>query len=163
MSSSDGDGQTLGLSRRVGILPQVKISPLTILLALVLAVHATAGGMRGAAVLCLGGGHQHGQVETEHCESACGHDARWPLPVPSDDHEHECECTDVELTIVEMLTLPRGDDEGNVLPAIVASPAWSIVVAEAGLGRRGPPSPPPWFDPAGDRRLAIVASVRLTI
>jgi hypothetical protein len=141
----------------------VKFRPLAILLTAVVAFHALLGGANRVAVLCLGGGHQHAPAEAEQCESQCSHDRSWPLPVPRDGHEHDCGCTDVELTIVELLTLPRGDDAGKALPAIVPAPAWGIVVADAGLGRRGPPAPPPWFNPGGVHRLAIVASVRLTI
>lgn len=147
------------------ILP-VKTSLLSILLTVVIAVHAIASGasgVSGAAVLCLGGGYRHAPAEAEHCESACSHDAVWPLSVPVNEHEHECSCTDVELTIAELLTLPRSDDGGKVRPAVVSTPAWGIVIAGSGLGRRGPPVPPDWFDPGGVHRLAIVASVRLTI
>ena len=140
--------------------------PLAILLIAIIAFHALAGGAGGAggmAVLCLGGGHEHAPAETEHCESACGHDSSWPLPVPAGEHEHDCGCTDVEITTAELLTLPRGDGGSDVQPAIVMSPSWGVVLAETGLGRRGPPMPPRWFDPSGAHRLAIVASVRLTI
>ena len=137
--------------------------PLAILLIAIIAFHALAGGAGGMAVLCLGGGHEHAPAETEHCDSACGHDSSWPLPVPAGEHEHDCGCTDVEITTAELLTLPRGDDGSDVPPSIVMSPSWGVVLAETGLGRRGPPMPPRWFDPSGAHRLAIVASVRLTI
>ena len=141
----------------------VRLHPVTILLTAVVAFHALLGGASGIAVVCLGGGHQHAPAESDHCESSCSHDASWPLPVPGNDHKHECGCTDVELTIVELLTLPRSDGGSDSPPAIVPSPSWGIILAETGLGSRGPPMPPPWFDPGGVHRLAIVASVRLTI
>lgn len=141
----------------------MKCRPLAILLLAIIAIHALAGGAGSVAVLCLGGGHEHGPAEAEHCESTCSHDPSWPLPLPVDDHEHDCGCTDVELAIAELITLPRGDDGGKVMPAIASTPCWGVVVAECGLGRRGPPMPPPWFDPGGTQRLAMVASVRLTI
>ncbi len=138
--------------------------PLTILLTAIIAIHAIAGGAAGGmAVLCLGGGHQHTPAEPEHCETACRHNSSWPLPVPAKEHEDDCPCTDIELTIVELLTLPRGDDGSNVTPAVVPAPAWGVVLAETSLGRRGPPRSPPWFDPGGAHRLAIVTSVRLII
>jgi hypothetical protein len=138
-------------------------SALAILLTAIVAFHAAFGGVAGTAVLCLGGGHQHAPAEAEHCESACSHDAAWPLPVPADQHDRDCNCTDVELAIAELLTLPRGDDRAEVPPAMVSAPAWGVVVAKSGLGRRGPPIRPPWFDPRGVHRLAIVSSVRLNM
>lgn len=138
-------------------------SSLPILLTAILAFHAVFGGSGGMVILCLGGGHQHISVEAEHCESECSHDTWWPFPAPAGGHEHDCVCTDVELAILELLTLPRSDDGGKVLQAIVISPAWGLVIAEAGLGRRGPPMPPPWFDPGGAHRLAILSSIRLII
>lgn len=141
----------------------MRCRPLAILLTAIIAFHALAGGAGRMVVLCLGGGHEHAPAETEHCESACGHDSSWPLPVPAGEHEHDCGCTDVEITTAELLTLPRRDGGSDSPPAIVSSPSWGVILAETGLGRRGPPMPPPWFDPGGVHRLAIVASVRLTI
>lgn len=141
----------------------MSIRRLAILLTAIIAFHTSFGGAGGVAVLCLGGGHQHAPAESDHCESSCSHDVSWPLPVPVGEHEHDCGCTDVEIATAELLTLPRSDGGSDVPPAIVSSPSWGVVIAEAGLGRRGPPMPPPWFDPGGVHRLAIVASVRLTI
>lgn len=137
--------------------------PLVILLTAILAFQTALSGAGGVAVLCLGGGHEHAPAETEHCESACGHEAAWPLPLPADEFEHGCGCTDIELTIPELLTLPRADEVGKVFPTISTPPAWGIVIAQSGLGQRGPPMAQPGFDPGGLHRLAIVASVRLTI
>lgn len=137
--------------------------PLTILLTAIIALHALAGGAGGMTVLCLGGGHQHAPAEADHCESGCSHDSSWPLPIPAHEHEHDCGCTDIELAIAELLTLPRGDDAGNAMPDAVPAQVWGLVLVETGLGQRGPPRPPPWFDPGGSQRLAMVESVRLII
>lgn len=136
---------------------------MAILLTSIILFHAFAGGAGGVAVLCFGGGHQHAPTESDHCESSCGHDTSWPLPVPAGEHEHDCGCLDVEISTAELLTLPRSDGGGDVQPAAVSSPSWGVILAETGLGRRGPPVPPDWFDPGREHRLAIVASVRLTI
>jgi len=141
----------------------VKHRPIAILLTAIIAFHALAGGARGVMVFCLGGGHQHAPAESDHCESSCSHDASWPLPVPAGEFEHDCECTDVEITTAELLTLPRTDGGSDLPHVVVSLPSWGVVLAETGLGRRGPPMPPSWFDPGGAHRLAIVASVRLTI
>lgn len=137
--------------------------PLAILLTAIIAFHAFAGGAGGTKVLCLGGGHQHTPAESDHCESSCSHVASWPLPVPEGEHEHDCGCTDVKISTTELLTLPRSDSGSDVPLATVMSPSWGVILAESGLGRRGPPILPRWFDPGGAHRLAIVASVRLTI
>ena len=144
-------------------MSQVLQRPLAILLTAIIAFHAFAGGAGGMAMLCLGGGHQHAPAESDHCENPCSHDASWPLPVPAGEHEHDCGCTDVEFTTSELLTLPRSDGGSDMPPSIVSAPAWGTILAETGLGRCGPPRPPPWFDPGEVHRLAIVASVRLTI
>lgn len=141
----------------------VSVRPLAILLTAIIAFHTLTGGSGGVAVLCFGGGHQHAPAESDHCASSCSHDASWPIPLPAGEHEHDCGCTDVEITTAELLTLPRSDGGSDSPPAIVSSPSWGVILAETGLGRRGPPMPPPWFDPGGVHRLAIVASVRLTI
>lgn len=133
------------------------------MLTAVLLIHTLFGGSGGMAVLCLGGGHEHGPTEIEHCESACIHGSWWLQPAPPGEHAHECACADVELRLAELLTLPRGDDECKFLPAVVSTPAWGLLIADSGLGRRGPPIPPPWFDPRRAQCLKIVASVRLII
>ena len=134
-----------------------------ILLTVIVALHALVGGVGGTAVLCLGGGHEHAPAEAEHCESACGHDSSWPLPVPADEREHDCDCTDIELAVAELLSVPRGDSTGVASPVAVPAQAFGDLLVEAGLGQRGASRPPPWFDPGGSQRLAIVASVRLVI
>ncbi|MEQ9097097.1 MAG: hypothetical protein RIE32_12625 [Phycisphaerales bacterium] len=141
----------------------MSVRPLAILLTAIIAFHALAGGVEGMAVLCLGGGHQHLSTESNHCESACSHDGTWALPVPVDEHEHDCGCTDIELEIAELISLPRGGDVDAPSPAIVPIPSRGVALQDAGLGQRGPPQRPPWFDPGGVHRLAIVGSVRLTI
>ena len=139
------------------------IRPLAILLTAIIALHAIAGGAGGMVVLCLGGGHQHTPAESDHCETSCRHDASWPLPVPAGEQKHDCSCTDVEITTAELLVLPRSDIGSDLPPVIVSSPSWGLILAETGLDSRGPPMPPPWFDPGGAHRIAIVTSVRLTI
>jgi len=122
-------------------------------------------GGTGGVVVCLGG-HEHGPVETGHCESFCSHDSAWPIPLPENDRDHDenCGCTDVEFEVSELPILPRVDhgapDDLTAAPA----PDWGVFVAGAGLCRRGPPSPPPpWFDPAREQRIELVLSVVLTI
>ncbi len=137
--------------------------PLTILLTAVIASHALLGGLGGSAVLCLGGGHQHAPAEVDQCELGCSHHSSWPLPVPAHEHEHDCDCSDIELAIAELLNVPRGDDSGYAISDTVPEYSLCAVLVESGLGQRGPPRPPPWFDPGESQRLALVESVRLII
>lgn len=136
---------------------------ITHILLLAFGVQALVGGT-GIVVVCLGGGHEHGPTETDHCESVCTHDSTWPIPFPVDDHDDDCGCQDVEFQISELPTLPRVDLGAPDVVVVARATDWGIVVVEAGLGRRGPPLPPPlWFDPAGEQRIKLVSSVVLTI
>ena len=130
---------------------------------MIIAMHAIAGGAGGVAVICFGGGHQHAPSESDHCELACDHDSSWPLPVPADEHEHDCGCVDLELTVAELLSVPKGHDTAVPFPVSVPVQSWSTVLVEAEAGARGPPRAPPRFNPGVSQRLAIVESVRLII
>ncbi len=136
--------------------------PIAILLTVLIALNTLAGGAGGIAVLCLGGGHEHDAAETEHCESACSHGESFKLALHTSELSHSCECTDIEITFAELTTLPRVEAkvQAPVLTAMV--PAWNTTVQQCGLGGHGPPVPPPWFDPGGEHRLVVIASVRLT-
>lgn len=135
-----------------------------ILLALVTGLNSLAVGT-GQFVLCLGGGHEHGPAESEHCESACAHSDDWPMPsIPVADEEH-CDCTDIAIATADLLVLPRVDDATVVSPLrVMALPVdWMPSLADAGVGPRGPPRSPSWFDPRGEQRLAVLSSFRLLI
>lgn len=135
---------------------------LAFLLTAILAVHAIYGVAGGVAVLCLGGGHHHASGEVEHCESACTHGASWLQPVPAEEPEHGCECTDVELSLIELVTQPRsdcGDEFPDVFPP---APIANDFVAELELVTVCRSLRSPSFDGGIAHRLAVVASVRLT-
>ncbi len=137
--------------------------PLTFLLTAIIAIHALAGSVGSTAVLCFGGGHEHRADESKGCEQACGHDASWPLTPPGEDHDRDCGCVDVELAVGELLALPRSAPEPVTAPEFQHSSTWGVLIAECGLGRRGPPCPALGNDPRGAHGLAIMASVRLTL
>ena len=141
----------------------MKNRPLAILLIAIIAFHAFAGGAGDAAVLCLGGGHEHAPAEEEQCELACSHDGSVPLPLQAYSSEHDCDCNDIEFTISDLLAMPRSDDGSAISPVMVFAPVWGVVVADSGLGRRGPPMQSHWIDHGGVHRLEIVTSVRLNI
>ena len=132
------------------------------ILLLAFGVQALLGGT--GVVVCLGGGHEHGPNETDHCQSACTHDSAWPIPIPVDDHDDECGCKDVELQISEVPTLPRIDLGAPDVVVVASASDWGVVLVDSGLGRRGPPHlPPSWFDPAREQRIKLVSSFILTI
>ncbi|MDX9911400.1 MAG: hypothetical protein RBS39_06185 [Phycisphaerales bacterium] len=133
---------------------------LTLMLAAVVALNALLSGAGGDGVLCLGGGHRHGPEEVPQCASGCGHEAS-VLPVRA--CEHDCGCIDVEFAVVDVLTHPRIDDGGVVGAAIAPAPAWGVMLVASGMEHRGPPVPPPWFDPGRAQRLALVSSVCLIL
>lgn len=142
----------------------MQVRKLAILVAALVALNAVLGGGGRVVMLCLGGGHQHSQAQTGHCESTCPHDTPWPIPLSDEHHGSECACTDVSFTLADLTAAPRNNDPGLLSPyLILPSQAWTVVSVECGLGRRGPPVPPPWFDPGEAQRLEAVASIRLTI
>lgn len=134
-----------------------------LLLALVV-TQASFGGVSGVLSVCFGGGHEHGAADQAHCESVCSHHGDWFLPRLSDDPDHGCECIDVEISVVDLRAIPCtgwGAQAGKI--AIALCPDWGIVIADSGLGRRGPPVLPPWFDPSNELRLELLSGVILTI
>ena len=134
------------------------------ILLLAFGLNSLVGATGGIVVVCLGGGHEHGPADIDHCQSACSHSGSFPIPFPADDHDDDCGCTDVELDVPELPTLPRIHQVALGVVTVAPAPDWGVVVIEAGLGRRGPPlPPPPWFDPAGEQRIEFVSSVVLTI
>lgn len=140
-------------------MPRATIS---ILLAALMGLHALLGGVRGAEVICLGGGHHHEQSEpVEECHQVCGHDAVRRLVVAEEEHDDRCGCTDVELTVADAWGMLR--DGVDDVPAIPVVPVFAQLGERPGEDamRRGPP--PHWEDPGGARRLAVIRSVRLLI
>ena len=93
---------------------------LAISLAALVAVQALLGGGGGGGVLCLGGGHHHSEAETTHCDSACGHESAWPLPVPSENQHDDCGCTDIEFVATDLAAFPKGDGGAEATPDVIA-------------------------------------------
>lgn len=137
---------------------------LAILLALVTALNGLAGAT-GLSVLCLGGGHRHAPgPEVVECRAACAHQGDRLLPTAPAGHLDECGCTDISISGVELIALPRADDA--TLQALAPAPGHlGAFVADSACsaGREGPRAPPPWFDPGGAQCLGLVTSLRLTI
>ena len=138
---------------------------LAIFLTMLISFQAVYGGLGGAVVLCLGGGHEHEPSETaELCELACGHEDVITGPVSIDDqHGEDCPCVDLEVELVELLSLPRFDCDSMQSVFAQPAPAWIVAELGHGLSWTGPPAMPQWFDPSGSQRLAIVSSTRLIL
>ena len=136
---------------------------LAISLAALVSVQALLGGGGGGGVLCLGGGHHHSEAESTHCDSACGHESAWPLPVPSEDQHDDCGCTDIEFVATDLAAFPKGDGGAEATPDVIAWADPGIVFFGARTDGCGGLRSPPRFDPGGARRLASIASVRLIL
>ncbi|RMH28135.1 MAG: hypothetical protein D6692_06190 [Planctomycetota bacterium] len=142
-------------------LPMTKL--VSILLSLALAWHAMAGLQGERAVWCLGGGDRHAPSSQTDWEHACGHDMSWPTGVRAGEHAPDCGCTDIEFAVGEWFSHTRSDAAPLVVLCAAPVSAWAIVLVDAGLGRRGPPALPTWFDPREASNLAIVASTQLLL
>lgn len=137
---------------------------LAILLTMLVGIQALLGGLNGAAVMCFGGGHEHELAEAASgCELACEHAEGWPGPVPGGDHGDDCGCVDIEIGLVELLSLPRSDSESTHVVFVQPTPAWVVIELGHGVSWTGPPMPPAWFDPGGTQRLTIISSTRLIL
>ncbi len=88
----------------------------TYMLLSAIAVQAVFGGLQNTVSICLGGGHEHEEVAAvvEHCEFECSHHSTFPTPVTEVDIEN-CECTDLELTLITLLTTPRSSDDDVIV------------------------------------------------
>lgn len=134
---------------------------ISILITIVIVAQTAIGGLHGTLVLCLGS-HDAGVVGLDDAaESACDHDHGTPMPAPSDDYDGEC-CDDVQVTLAELLTLPRFGDASSDIPVPAAVDVWVVLAFDAGLSWRAPPDPS-WVDPSREQHLAIVACTRLTL
>lgn len=135
---------------------------LPFLLAAVLAVHALYGVAGDVIVMCLGGGHHHGPSESEHCENVCPHDASWVEPFSPESHEDECSCTDIELSLVDLVTRSLSERETEIPESVpqASVPHACVTGFERFIASRSIQLPP--VDVGNAHRLAIVASVRLT-
>jgi len=112
--------------------------------------------------ICLGGGHSHTPVESDHCESACTHDGIWRLLAPADHHD-DCGCTHLEFMNLAILASPRGSAGALTAVLIAPNPNQSLVFADSGRGCWLVPRAPPWLDPVSMQRREVLSTVRLII
>ncbi|MBC8203523.1 MAG: hypothetical protein H8E91_06810 [Planctomycetes bacterium] len=91
----------------------------TILILTAITLQGVFGGLQNSVSICLGGGHEHHEYESaeviEHCEMECSHHNQWPSPIASDVDIDDCECTDLELSLITLLSTPRNSDDGTIV------------------------------------------------
>jgi hypothetical protein len=86
----------------------------TFLLLIAIAVQAVFGGLQNTVSICLGGGHQHEVVEVvEHCDFECSHHSSWPAPITNETDIDNCDCTDIEFSLISLLSTPRDNDDSS--------------------------------------------------
>ncbi|MBT4531173.1 MAG: hypothetical protein HOC27_08200 [Phycisphaerae bacterium] len=84
----------------------------TILLLSAITIQAVFGGLQDTVSICLGGGHEHEVAEVvEHCEMECSHHNDWVTPITKGEDIDNCKCTDLELTLIMLISVPRDKDE----------------------------------------------------
>lgn len=91
--------------------------PITILVLACVLLQALFGGLHSSVVICLGGGHDHQVQEVvETCCSGCSHENQWPTPGNDEGHGDDCGCTDIELTLITLVSVRRCVDQLPALP-----------------------------------------------
>ena len=136
----------------------------TMLLLVAVSLHGMLGGFGGPAAFCLGGGHEHAPIEVDvaSCELACSHDdAGWPTPVPADGHD-DCDCADIELSLIDLLTLSRTAAD-DLVPAPAPAPLAQLLADAADVEPQASWRGDPWDDPGGNSRVAVVRTTRLRL
>jgi len=135
-------------------------------------VQTVFGGLQDSVVICLGGGHDHEVLERTAppatlCCNGCSHNDQWPAV---EDEHAGCGCTDIELALIELLSIPRTIDNDGA--SATTAPAPLPTASAQGLltthPDRGPPPNQlvhawPSEHTAGALRLAIVRSTRLLL
>jgi hypothetical protein len=133
----------------------------TILLLTAIAVQAIFGGLNDSVAICLGGGHEHEATEVVvHCEFECSHHSEWPTPIVEGEDVEDCSCTDVEISLITLLTNPKDNDVVNLLefallPTIPSHPFLNLDEASWDASFE--------FPPVRQEHLLILRSTRLQV
>ena len=148
-----------------GYTPAVRRDVIVHILLLAIGLQALVGGT-AIFVGCHGHDHDRGPSAVGLCEFGhCPHE-RSAAAGGLDGHEHHgehCDCIDVPAT-APALAIPTRIDDAPVHAGLVPRCDERLTLADgADPSPTGPPRAPPWFDPGREYRLAVVASVRLTI
>lgn len=118
-------------------------------------------GARGGAI-CLGDGHHSDRRIEACCLAHCEHDAGILSPGWR-HHDRDCHCTDVHGSGPAVVLTSRPDDTTLFSQSACPCDDWRALVGDETRPCDGPSRAPPWLDPGIRQRLAVVASVRLTI
>jgi hypothetical protein len=134
----------------------------TILLLSAITVQAVFGGLQNTISICLGGGHEHDVAEEiEHCSMECSHHSSWPSPIAEVEDIDNCDCTDLELTLITLLSVPRDDDNTASLTLDFLFLSTPIVSIDA-------PCNTAWlavvdYPPVPRQQLVVVRTTRLLL
>jgi hypothetical protein len=134
----------------------------TILLLSAITVQAVFGGLQNTVSICLGGGHEHDVAAViEHCEMECSHHSSWPAPIAVGEDIYNCDCTDLELALINLLSIPRDDDTTTSLALDFLFVSAPIVTIDA-------PCNTTWlavvdYPPVQRQQLVVVRTTRLLL
>ena len=143
---------------------------LTYMLLTAIAVQAVFGGLQHTVSICLGGGHQHEVANAvnvanvvEHCEFECSHHSGWPAPITNDTDVENCDCTDLEFSLITLVSIPRNADDNSFisLPMLQASFHCSVQPLTH-VSWHGPPELLV-DDPAIRQQLLVVRTTRILV
>ena len=134
------------------------------LLLTAIAVQAVFGGLQHTVSICLGGGHRHQVTEVvEHCEFECSHHSSWPAPITNDTDIENCDCTDLEFSLITLLSIPRNSDDNSLVAMKMIQPTFHYVAQSlAHVSLRGPPELNR-DNPATRQQLFVVRTTRILV
>ena len=136
----------------------------TILVLTAITLQGVFGGLQHSVSICLGGGHEHEIAEVaEHCELECTHHSSWPTPISSDIDIEDCACTDLELSLITLLSTPRDSYDDIFAPCSVENFISKLVEFQSHCSLRGPPANIGFNLGIKQQQLVALRTVRLLL
>ena len=136
----------------------------TILILTAITFQAVFSGLQNSVSICLGGGHEHDVAEVvEHCDMECTHHSTWPTPIASIEDIDDCACTDIELSLISLVTNIRNTHECNLISTSIEYDFVYLFDAQPQCGLRGPPENSTYDIPAKRQQLVALRSTRLLL
>ena len=136
----------------------------TILILTAITVQAVFGGLQNSVSICLGGGHEHSVAEVvEHCDMECTHHGTWPTPIASIEDVNDCACTDLELSLISLLTNIRKTHECNLISTSFEYNFVYLFDAQPQCALQGLPENSTFDIPAKRQQLVALRSTRLLL
>ena len=136
----------------------------TILILTAITVQAVFGGLQNSVSICLGGGHEHSVAEVvEHCDMECTHHSTWPTPIASIEDVNDCACTDLELSLISLLTNIRKTHECNLISTSFEYDFVYLFDAQPQCALQGLPENSTFDIPAKRQQLVALRSTRLLL